>query len=246
MVLRLLKSLTKRNYNLPDFYTTDLHSHLIPGIDDGVKTLDESIDLIKQLKSLGLKKLIVTPHIMEHRFPNTIKTIRDGYELVKAEVLKQKIDIDLQIGAEYYYDENFINQIRKKELLTFSDNYVLFEFSYIHKPFGLEQIVFELLNAGYKPILAHPERYKYFSSNPQNYKSLKDLGLFFQVNINSFNNYYGKKAQKAANYLHDNGLIDFLGSDTHNQKQFNSLKSFVKTSKFQEINIKNKIKNSFI
>lgn len=246
MVLRLLNKLKKKDIVLPDFYTTDLHSHLIPGIDDGVKTLEESIEIIKQMKVLGFKKLITTPHIMKHKFPNNKKTILKGFEVVKEELVKQNIDIELDIGAEYYYDEYFIEQVRKRKLLTFSGNHVLFEFSSINKPFGLEQIVYELLNAGYKPILAHPERYMYFSNDFEKYHALKEMGLLFQVNINSLNKYYGKRAQKAANYLQEHGLIDFIGSDVHNIKHFDCLKSFLNTSKFQKINLKNQIKNSLI
>lgn len=246
MFSKLFKPLKKTDFNISTYYSTDIHSHLIPSIDDGVKDIKESIEIIASLKKLGYKKLITTPHIMSHRFPNTKESIFYGLELVQKELEKRDIDICIEAAAEYYYDEYFVKQIREKELLTFGDNYVLFEFSYTTKPFGLEQVVYELLNSGYKPILAHPERYSYFSSDLEKYHSLKDLGLLFQVNLNSLNKFYGKKPFKAAEYLRDNALIDFVGSDIHSRKYLDSLDSFVRTSKLKEVFQKNQIKNDFI
>lgn len=135
MLSKLFQSLSKKqNPNLNYFYTTDLHSHLIPNIDDGVKTLEESISIIKNLKELGYQKLITTPHIMSHKFPNTKDTILKGLEEVKIELEKQNIDIIIEAAAEYYYDEYFIELIRKKDLLTFGDNHILFELSYTANP----------------------------------------------------------------------------------------------------------------
>lgn len=246
MFSKLLDKFKKKDFNLENFYTTDLHSHLIPAIDDGVKTLDESIEIIKNMKELGYKKIITTPHIMSHRFPNKKKTILSGYELVKEELLRQNIDIQLEVAAEYYYDESFLEKIRKKSLLTIGDNYVLFELSYTTRPFGLEQVAYELLENGYKPILAHPERYTYYSNSLESYDSLKDMGLLFQINLNSLNSFYGKKPKIAAQYLVNNSLVDFVGSDIHSMKYFNSFKSFINSGKLSEVFEKNQIKNSFI
>ncbi|APW66237.1 hypothetical protein LPB137_10460 [Poseidonibacter parvus] len=246
MFSKLFSKIKNKKHHLWECYTTDIHSHLIPSIDDGVKTLDESISIIKEMQSLGYKKIITTPHIMSHRFPNTKETITLGYNQVKEELRKQNIDIIFEMAAEYYYDEHFIDLIRAKDLLTFGDNYVLFEFSYTTKPFGIEQVIFELLSAGYKPVLAHPERYTYYSSDLSRYNSLKDLGLLFQINLNSLNSFYGKKPKKAAQYLVDNHLVDFVGSDIHAMKYFDSLKEFTQTSKLKEVFDKNQIKNNFI
>lgn len=246
MLSTLFNKFKKPNFKLNDFYHTDLHSHLIPGIDDGVKTMEESISIIKEMKDLGYTKLITTPHIMMHRFPNSKDIIFPIYEDLKEELIKQNIDIKLDVAAEYYYDEFFAQSVRDKSLLTFGDNYVLFEFSYTTKPFALEQTVYELLNAGYKPILAHPERYTHFSSDLEKYNFLKEQGLLFQINLNSLHNFYGKKPMKAAEYLVDHHLVDFVGSDIHSMKYFDSLKDFSKTSKLKEVFEKNQIKNDFI
>lgn len=243
MFTKLFKNLKKTQHTLPEFYTTDLHSHLIPGIDDGVKTLEESISIIKELKDLGFKKIITTPHIMSHRFLNDKEIILSGLETVREEVVKQNIDIKISATAEYYFDEHFIELIRNKDLLTFGENYVLFELSYTTTPLGLEQIVFELLNAGYKPVLAHPERYTFYSSTPEKYHTLKDLGLLFQLNLNSLNQFYGKKPKQAAKYLVDNSLIDFIGSDIHAMKYFDSFKEYIQKVGLDEIFQKNQIRN---
>lgn len=247
MLSKFIKSFSKKqNLPLEYFYTTDLHSHLIPNIDDGVKTLEESISIIKNLKELGFKKLITTPHIMSHRFPNTKDTILSGLAEVKRELEKQNIDIVIEAAAEYYYDEYFIELIRKKDLLTFGNNYVLFELSYTSNPFGLEQVVFELLNNGYKPILAHPERYIHYSHSLEKYHTLKDLGLLFQINLNSLGKFYGKNPKIAAEYLVENSLVDFVGSDIHSMRYFDSLKEFVESGKLEELFEKNQIRNNIL
>ena len=247
MLSKLFKNFKKKEIlPLSYFYTTDLHSHLISDIDDGVKSIEESISIIKNLRELGFKKIITTPHIMSHKFPNTKEIIFKGLDDLKAELLNQNIDIIIEAAAEYYYDEYFIELIRKKDLLTFGDNHVLFELSYTTNPFGLEQIVFELLNNGYKPILAHPERYTYYSSNLEKYHTLKDLGLLFQINLNSLNQFYGKKPKVAAQYLVDNSLVDFIGSDIHSMRYFDSFKDFIQKGNLQEVFEKNQIKNTFI
>ncbi len=248
MLKKLINSFKKKQElnSLKYYYTTDLHSHLIPGIDDGVKTLEESISIISNLKKLGYEKLITTPHIMSHRYPNTKDIILKGLEEVQNELHKQNISIEIQAAAEYYFDEHFINLIKNKDLMTFGDNYVLFELSYTSNPFGLEQVVFELLNSGYKPILAHPERYTYYSSSYEKYHNLKEQGLLFQLNLNSLNQFYGKKPKGAAQFLVDNSLIDFVGSDIHSMKYFNSLESYINNTGLEEVFKKNQIRNNLI
>ncbi len=246
MISKLLNSFKKADNSLPDFYQVDLHSHLIPKIDDGSQSMEESIELIKELKSIGFTKLITTPHTMMHRFPNTKDDILRGFEKLQDEVINQNIDIKLEVASEYYYDDHFIELIRKKDLLTFGDNHILFEMSYTTPAFGLEQTIYELLKAGYKPILAHPERYTYFSSKPEKYEKLKDNGLLFQLNVNSTDGFYGKNPQKAAKYLINHGLIDFVGSDTHRPKYVQALKKSLANKTFRNIEDKNTIKNNYL
>jgi tyrosine-protein phosphatase YwqE len=226
-------------------HQVDLHSHLIPSIDDGVKDLDNSISIIKQFKELGFKKIITTPHIMSSRFPNFRTNIYQGYNLLKEELTKQNIDIKLEVAAEYYYDEYFLSLIDKKDILTFGDNYVLFEFSYHYKPFELEQTIFKLISAGYKPILAHPERYSYYNTK-EHYEKLKDLGLLFQINLISTQGFYGKNVKKSVEKIIDLGLVDFIGSDIHNQNYMDIFTKAVKSKKYLAVIEKNIIQNNYL
>jgi tyrosine-protein phosphatase YwqE len=204
---------------IKQYYTVDIHSHLIPGIDDGSKSMEESLSLIKKLKDLGFQKLIITPHIMSDRFPNTAQGILSGLEKLRSELLSKSIDIKLEAASEYFLDQHFLNLLKKREILTFGDVYLLFELSYTNKPLILESAIFEMIVAGYKPVLAHPERYLFLHQNFEEYKWLKRKGLLFQVNLNSFSGYYSKAVQKVANRLAEEGLIDFIGSDTHKERQ---------------------------
>lgn len=248
-------SFVSKMFNKKDFehehYLVDIHSHLIPGIDDGVQTLEESISLIKQMKDLGFEKLITTPHIMSHRFPNTSDIIKKGFEKVQEEIIKQNIDIELEFASEYYFDEHFLELIRKKDILTFGDNYVLFELPYTpHKntppPLGLENAIFELQSLGYRPVMAHPERYNYYSTRIDKLLKLREQALLFQMNVNSFGGFYGKTAQKSAQNLVKAGVIDFVGSDLHNQKYVNCFSKTVTSHSFNKIFENNRIKNSFL
>ena len=224
-------------------FTTDIHSHLIVNIDDGLKSLESSIEIIKGFSELGYKKLITTPHIMSHRFPNTKKTISDGYKILNDEINNLGIDIKLEFAAEYYYDDHFINLVNNKDLLTFGDNYILFELSYMIKPFELGQTVYKLLDAGYKPILAHPERYTYYNSS-DDYSMLKDMGLYFQINSISMEGFYGKDVKKSVEKIINLGYVDFVGSDTHSMKYFNTYKTSLSNKLYKNLFEKNNIKNN--
>lgn len=229
-------------------YTVDLHSHLIPGIDDGVKTLDESLILIRKMKELGFKKLITTPHVMSHRFPNTQDSIKKGFEELYNEVSKRNIDIELEYAAEYYVDEHFLEQVKKDEILSFGEkNYVLFEMSYTVEPIYIESIVFELQSRGYTPIMAHPERYIYYTKNIDKLKSLKQKGIELQINVNSIGGFYGRKVKTAVDNLIDSKMVDFLGSDTHNRKYLDMLEKVLFRSKtLKKSLLTNNIKNSYL
>jgi len=222
---------------------TDLHSHLIPGIDDGSKNMKESLKLLKGLTNLGFEKVITTPHIMNDCYKNSRENIMYGLYALREEAEKNGIETKVEAAAEYYLDDGFYAHLEAGDILTVGDNYLLFETSYVAKPLQFEEMVFAIASAGYKPILAHPERYRYITDNEKTYKNMKELGLFFQVNSNSFGGHYGKDAQKKAEYLNKEGMIDFLGSDIHHYKQVETLKIVHQTKQYQAIVTKNKILN---
>lgn len=221
----------------------DLHSHLIPGIDDGAQTLDESVALIKALQEVGYQKLITTPHIMFDNYRNTKTGILQGLQKLQEELLIRDISIEIEAAAEYYLDEGFKKLIEKKEILAIDGKYILFETSYTHRPHQLEEIIFEIEAAGYIPLLAHPERYRYIKNREEEYGQLKSLSVEFQVNINSLSGYYGNLAQTNALFLSENGMIDFLGSDTHNLHQVQNLAKVFKSDEYKMVYLNNTIKN---
>lgn len=197
---------------LPNNYI-DIHSHLLPGIDDGSKDLTNSRELIKSLQELGFQKMITTPHIMQYVWENNPEIIK-----AKKEEVTQNIPVTLNAAAEYMMDEAFISHFKNGKLLTLKENYVLVEMSYLNAPLNLYEVLFELQVAGYKPVLAHPERYNFFHQKPEAYQKLKKAGCYFQMNLLSAMGYYGKPVLQCADELLANGLIDFVGSDVHHER----------------------------
>lgn len=196
---------------------TDFHSHLIPGIDDGADTLETSLDLIKGLVNHGYKKIITTPHVMVDYYRNTPEIILGGLEKVRAAIKEGNIEVEIEAAAEYYLDQGFEDILKSDSLLTFGDNYVLFEVSYMNPPQNLDHTIFELQTNGYKPILAHPERYPFWYKEFDKYHRLKEKGVFLQMNITSLTGQYSEETKKIAERMIDEELIEFIGSDTHHQ-----------------------------
>ena len=213
-----------------------MHSHFIPGIDDGVSTEHESLDLLKGLYHLGYKKAITTPHIFNGVYNNSYDTIIPGLDRMKAVLKQAGIKLELEAAAEYYFDEFFLNYIKNETLLTFGDKYVLFELPAMNKPPQVEDAVFDLILKGYKPILAHPERYAFYNEpGMESLEKLKSMGVFFQINALSLVGFYSPKVQKFAQQLIKNNWIDFVGSDMHNQRYFEGFKQAIQTSYYQKL-----------
>lgn len=210
-----LKDLIPKGY-------VDIHSHLLFGLDDGAKTIEDSLSFLSQLKNLGFSKVITTPHIMKGVYPNNAANILKKLEEVKGVLTHNQIELSLHAGAEYMMDHFFYDNIKTESLLTLKDNWVLVEMSYLSAPVQLYDIIYELQVKGYRPILAHPERYLYYFKNLAEYDKLKKSGLYFQLNLLSLVGYYGPEAQSTAEKLLLRGMIDFTGSDIHHQLHLNS------------------------
>ena len=216
----------KQRLNDFSFLKTDFHSHLIPGIDDGSQSLGDSIQLIHELSSLGFKKIITSPHIMTDGYNNSSSVILDGRDKVREELARIGNSIEFDAVAEYYLDESIFEKINKRDLLTFGDNYVLVELSYFNKSFNTSKYFFELRSAGYKVVLAHPERYPYFHSDSlEMYQEIVDSGVFLQLNLTSLTGVYGKSSKAIAEKLIDKSLIHFAATDTHNLRHIQYLKN---------------------
>lgn len=213
----------------------DMHSHLIPGIDDGSKDIEDSIRMIRKLKEFGYTKLITTPHIMSDFYRNTPDIINSGLDKVRAALSKEEDLKDMQIeaAAEYYLDAEFSELVKKKNMLTFGNNHVLVEVSYLNEPDGIENVFFQIQMNGYKPVLAHPERYPFWQMNIEKFEEFKEKGVLLQININSLTKHYGPGAQKTAEKLIEKGLVSFVGTDCHKQDHLH-LMSHVKNNYFLE------------
>ncbi|MFC3560644.1 tyrosine-protein phosphatase [Pedobacter jamesrossensis] len=185
----------KKKKILPEFnfsnIGTDMHSHIIPGIDDGAQTLNDSLLLAKRFKNLGFKKLITTPHIMADYFRNTPDTINRGLDILRKGLQEIQLDLEVDAAAEYYLDETLEKKVKQKEVLTFGNKYLLFELSYINSPQNLFEFIKTMQDAGYKPVLAHPERYPYYYSSIENYHQIKETGCLLQLNSIALTGYYG-------------------------------------------------------
>ncbi|MEY3090957.1 MAG: hypothetical protein RL113_1273 [Pseudomonadota bacterium] len=220
----------------------DLHSHLIPGIDDGAKTLEESLSLLQSMKELGYERVITTPHIMLDSYRNTPEGIRSQLDGLRVAAKEAKIDIEIDAAAEYYLDDGFLDHLHSGNLLSIGEC-ILIETSYIVKPMQFEEMIFEMSAAGYKPILAHPERYRYIKQMPQEYEAMKEKGIYFQLNLNSLGGYYGKDAKAKAEFLSNAGMVDFVGSDIHSMKQIEALKAVKETPDYHRLFQHNTILN---
>lgn len=199
---------------IPDNYI-DIHSHLLPGIDDGAQSIEDTMTLVTALKKMGLEQCITTPHIMKNVWDNTRAIIENKLDTTSADLKLKNNGIPMKAAAEYLLDANFVTLFQNEPLLVLKENYVLVEVSYINAPLQLYDILFELQVAGYKPVLAHPERYSFYHHNFDDYLKLKHSGCLFQLNLLSTIGYYGAEVAKTAEKLLKKGMIDFVGSDVH-------------------------------
>lgn len=195
----------------------DMHSHVLPGIDDGAQNVGESIFLIKKMMDVGIKKIIATPHIMVDFYRNTPEIINAALETLKVELKEQNIEIEIEAAAEHYFDETFEKRIDEKRLVTMGNNYALFEYSFVSPPPNAFQVIQKMIEWGeYKPILAHPERYPYMSVEEM--ANLRAWGCNMQLNTISLTGYYGKEVKKKAEAMVDNDIVDFISSDMHHPR----------------------------
>ena len=209
---------------IPDNYI-DIHSHLLPEIDDGAKNIEDSEFLISELKKIGFSQFITTPHVFSGVWNNTKVGILSKYNETQEFFSEKEIDLKLNVAAEYLLNEHFLELLNKGELLPLKDNYILVEMSYLNPPIQLYDILFKLQVEGYIPILAHPERYVFYHKNTDEYKKLKKFGCLFQLNLLSTVGYYGYEVMNAANFLLNQGMINYVGSDVHHNKHVNAFSS---------------------
>ncbi len=204
----------------------DLHSHLLPGIDDGARSWDESILLIEALKEIGFTHAITTPHIRPDHYPNTPEVILAQKKQLQLLLVEKKINFKIEAAAEYYLDETLMSQMNgSTSFLTFGRNHLLFELNHLQEPFFLKDFIFKASIQGYKLVLAHPERYQYMDES--RLEDLRDRGVLFQINTLSLGGMYGKPIQRIAERLIDRQWIDWIGTDCHHVENLPWLKKAI-------------------
>ena len=217
------------------FLGVDMHSHLLPGIDDGLQELEKSVEFIKDLQQLGYRKLICTPHILSDLYPNSPETILPKLDLVRDALQKANIAVEIEAAAEYMIDHEFdelISHSKKQDLLTISGQYILVEMSYLSPSPNYEKVIFDLRMLGLQPILAHPERYNYYHNQFSQYERFKELGCKLQVNLLSLSGAYGPHVKKTAEKLFKSQMVDFLGTDMHHDNHLAMLKKLATKKDF--------------
>lgn len=190
---------------------TDWHSHILPGVDDGIKTMEDSLSVLKTYEDLGFKRVWLTPHIMED-FPNTPDELKQKFEeLQKA----WSGNVEIKLAAENMLDSLFEERLKEGKLLPLGEdgNHLLVETSYYTPPMNMRELLERIKGVGYYPVLAHPERYRYMEES--DYRELKDKDIKFQMNFVSLVGGYGETARKKAEWLLDHDMIDLIGSDLH-------------------------------
>lgn len=199
-----------------DHIGIDIHSHMIPGVDDGVETVAESVAMAAKMQSLGYRQIITTPHVMWDCYRNTPEIILGKLDEVRQATKEAGLEIKIGAAAEYFLDEHFNHMLNTGEqLLTLPGKRLLVELPYSTPLLNTSETLFSIIEKGYQPVLAHPERYTYFYSDPSIYKKLADGGCELQVNILSLSGYYGENISKMAEWLLKNNLVTFLGTDAH-------------------------------
>lgn len=224
----LLKDLLSDNY-------IDIHSHLLPGIDDGAKTINHTLKLFKAFHEIGISQIITTPHISHYIWNNSSITIEEKHTETQIFLDENDIKIPFQAAAEYFIDDWFEDHFKNEKLLTLKDNYVLVEISYQSAPVELYKTLFELQVAGYVPVLAHPERYLYYRKNFDEYEKLKKAGCLFQLNLLATVGYYGERITKVAEELLKKGMYDFAGTDVHHMKHIASFDEKIKVNSISNL-----------
>ena len=235
---------SKAKHHNADFSTlkTDMHSHLVPGVDDGSDSVETSIALIEGLLALGYKKIITTPHIRPDYFPNTKDILLAGFKKLKEGIKAAGLEVEIECAAEYFVDYDFPATLEKEELMTFNGKHLLMEISTFSPPPNLYDSIFKLRIKGYQPIIAHPERYVYYGV--EEFQKLKDFGCLLQMNILSLMGHYGKPVKELAAKLVKADLIDLLGTDMHHLRHIDNLRQAAQSDALADLLASRNFKNS--
>ena len=222
----------------------DFHNHVLPGMDDGSPSIEESLKMLNAWVDLGYSKVITTPHVIASMYPNTKEQILGQMYHLREVIEENNIPLELEASAEYQIDFEFLDKLESGEVIPFGQqNYLLLELPWQKPAYSIADILFKVSLAGYEPILTHPERYVYLSADFKKYEKLKDRGLLFQLNMNSLTGLYGRAVQKVAEKLIKNGMVEFVGSDAHHHTHLKELKKLYRNQLFADLVYSGKLKN---
>ena len=233
MIFNLLKSKPTLKELIPKGFV-DIHSHILPAIDDGAKNVEESAILISEMQNLGFKKIYCTPHTYPGLYDNTNQNIKSSFESL---IKNLNINIEMEYASEYFTDYSLLEKIKQRSLLTIKKNYILFETGFTEIPYNFFEIIFRMQTNGYNLILAHPERYSFLCNNIKLCEKLKTLGIYFQLNLFSTTGYYGKDIAKFSSFLLRENFIDFVGSDIHNTKQLKIFENKLTINEYDKLQL---------
>lgn len=216
------------------FWHTDIHSHVCPGIDDGSPDVGTSVQIVQKMYDLGMRRMIVTPHVTDETFPNTLSTISHSFEKLHRGVEEAGIPMQLDYSAEYRVGDTLRQMLRDGTCRPLPGGYILVENPWLQEPYGLEEFLFNLQSEyGLRPVLAHPERYPYYQTNPRRYTYLHSRGIMFQVNLLSLAGQYDKACRFTAEMLLEEDLVDFIGSDVHRPSQVDAIESYLHSGAYR-------------
>lgn len=231
--------LFKKNNTEPKklFYHTDIHCHIMPGVDHGAADAEASLALLDAQKRWGIDRIILTSHVTDGTFENNPDTLSEGFRTLQSALAAagRENDFKLDFSAEYRIDTLFLTQLEKNLIRPFPDGHLLIENSFLQEPIGLDSLIFDLQTKGYSLILAHPERYCYYHNNFKRYKDLHDRGVQFQTNLLSLAGYHSKEVKKIAEKLAKEGLVDFLGSDLHHDRHVQAIDAYLGSRQYAKL-----------
>lgn len=226
--------------HLPElFWHTDVHSHICPGIDDGARSPEMSIQLVRGMEELGFTHMIATPHVTDGSFPNTPLTIAESYLSLCEQCKKEGLRMQFSCSAEYRIDDLLFDMLRDKSIRPLPGGYILVENSWFQEPFNLEGLFFDLRNEhSLKPVMAHPERYRYYQRHRDRLEYLHNKGAFMQINILSLAGHYGKAEKNTAEWLLANNLVSFIGSDIHRTAHLEAIRNYFCSKDYRKLEAK--------
>ena len=247
--MNLLGGLFKRKREqVKLFYHTDVHCHILPGVDHGSQSVEQSLEMLRAQAEMGIDSVILTSHVTAVTFENTRESLMDAFLKLKDAVTDDGLDMKLYLSAEYRMDEYFDKEYAADHLIPMPGNHILLENSFQQELMNLNELLFDLQVKGYRTILAHPERYSYYSRRRKRYEELHNAGARFQINILSFTGYFGEEARESALWFAKNGMIDYLGSDMHNLKHAHIIMDYLNSKEWKKLSkeIEPTVKNDMI